>query len=618
MKRLQLLYLLMILFVAACNEDMPYDAPGIFNEYPKPVPTVMPGWGHDENYNYWNYYDYRSYTTIGFRVQIEYPNQNGQWCVYWSDRPKVGPENGTKIDLSDPFLGKRTEEIRLADLRPGTTYYYNVYYMDENGDTYCGEEQEQTTYGLSGYILLTGWTTSYNKAKVGIGIDNCDPNLTRCCMWMSDHQDCPMEEGTILANDTLKNLPWGDYYYSYTLTQEIEGMEMGKTYYLNGYMDCNGAVVAADNQQFTMCDLGVELYSSDWNDEITATAFTARWYVTWSGGKLPEEDLDFDYHMWVGTSPDVMNDPQARYLPKEQLQLAKEEYRWVVTIRFTDMEPATKYYIRGEVSCQGKNYLTREDSRRTNNELTVLEGQDKATIYLNDGRHFDVVLVKAGTFMMGATSEQEAYASDSEKPVHEVTITQDYYIATCETTSELYEGFCYGNQWSGQQPAADIDHQGMEYFCKRLSEEIGYKVDLPTEAEWEYAARGGHLAGEQTLFAGSNNYGEVAADRQKYYTHGPRAVGSKQPNVLGLYDMTGNVWEACRDKYEADYYSNSPSVDPENPNDNYTSIGYVVRGGSCMPGEEDSAGRVSSRAELRNDRWESSDPFVGFRIVIRP
>ena len=135
----------------------------------------------------------------------------------------------------------------------------------------------------------------------------------------------------------------------------------------------------------------------------------------------------------------------------------------------------------------------------------------------------------------------------------------------------------------------------MQEFIKKLNQKTGKNYRLPTEAEWEYAARGGVEAhGRASQYAGSNNIDEVAWYSGNSGSTPP--VGQKKANALGIYDMTGNVWEWCNDWYGGDYYENSPANNPKGP----ASGDYqVVRGGSCYFGPYDS--RITSRSRNHPD-----------------
>ena len=197
------------------------------------------------------------------------------------------------------------------------------------------------------------------------------------------------------------------------------------------------------------------------------------------------------------------------------------------------------------------------------------------TIRVKKGISIDMVRVEAGTFTMGATPEMKDPYED-EKPTHRVTLTNDYYMGKYEVTQALWQTVMGNNpsNFKGDNlPVEKVSWDDCQEFISKLNRITGKTFRLPTEAEWEYAARGGNKSrGYQ--YSGSNNLLDVAwfRDNSGSKTH---AVGTKQPNELGIYDMSGNVCEWCHDWYGA--YSSSSQVNPTGAN----SGSYrVIRGGS--------------------------------------
>ena len=216
------------------------------------------------------------------------------------------------------------------------------------------------------------------------------------------------------------------------------------------------------------------------------------------------------------------------------------------------------------------------DSIVTYNYDDVIEDEvgEKRTFTVN-GVSFKMIAVKGGTFTMGATSEQTGADSD-EAPTHKVTLS-DYYIGETEVTQELWQTVMGSNpssfQGDLQCPVDNVNWDKCQTFITKLNALTGETFSLPTEAEWEYAARGGNKAWEY-LYSGSNTIDDVAwyTSNSSSTTH---PVRTKQANELGLYDMSGNVSEWCADWYGS--YSSSAQTDPVGP----SSGSYrVLRGGS--------------------------------------
>ena len=180
-----------------------------------------------------------------------------------------------------------------------------------------------------------------------------------------------------------------------------------------------------------------------------------------------------------------------------------------------------------------------------------------------------MVFVEGGTFMMGS---EEGY--EDEMPVHQVTFS-DFFIGKYVVTQKEWQAIMGSNPSvikRGDLPVTNISWNEVQKFLTKLNAQTGKQYRLPTEAEWEYAARGGNKS-ERFEYAGSDDADEVAWYQDNCTQLQP--VGQKKPNELGLYDMSGNVWEWCQD-----WYNNySPSAQT-NPVGLGTGSGRVVRGGS--------------------------------------
>ena len=194
----------------------------------------------------------------------------------------------------------------------------------------------------------------------------------------------------------------------------------------------------------------------------------------------------------------------------------------------------------------------------------TVTNSNNISIPVKDGISIDMVRVEAGTFTMGATPEMEN-PLDDEKPAHQVTLTNDYYIGKYEVTQALWKAVMGNNpsySKGNNLPVERVSWDNCQKFISKLNRITGKTFRLPTEAEWEYAARGGNKSrGYQC--SGSSNLSDVAwyEDNSGNKTHN---VGSKQANELGIYDMSGNVHEWCQDWY--DKYSNSSKVNPTGAN----------------------------------------------------
>ena len=247
--------------------------------------------------------------------------------------------------------------------------------------------------------------------------------------------------------------------------------------------------------------------------------------------------------------------------------------------------------------------------RRLQAELSGIKDTDETPIEISVGKEtFRMVRVKGGVFTMGATAEQGDEAYPIESPAHSVLL-DNYCIGETVVTQGLWKAVMGSNpsRWKGDDlPVENVSWNDAQEFVKRLNHETGKSFRLPTEAEWEYAARGGSKS-QGYKYSGSYILDEVAwyEDNSGEKTH---PVREKKANELGLYDMSGNVWEWCQDwfgKYSGDAQSN-----PQGPT---SGSNRVLRGGSWYG----NAGccRVSFRIY---DTPSFHYDFVGFRLVMCP
>ena len=241
-----------------------------------------------------------------------------------------------------------------------------------------------------------------------------------------------------------------------------------------------------------------------------------------------------------------------------------------------------------------------------------------------------LIYIPAGSFMMGSSHSAAQLAVEydtkedwftDELPRHQVRISEGFWMGQTEVTQGQYESVMNAQPWSGKDyvqedannPAVHVSWDDAVAFCRKLTQQEGKTYRLPTEAEWEYACRAGtttrfgfgdsHSSLSDYAWCESNTY-EVG---QKY----AHSVGQKRPNLWGLDDMHGNVNEWCSDWYDIDYYSDSPSVDPNGPSSGVNLYpSRTVRGGSCC-----SLVRYLRCSDRTSWSPDSGAALVGFRIV---
>jgi formylglycine-generating enzyme required for sulfatase activity len=222
----------------------------------------------------------------------------------------------------------------------------------------------------------------------------------------------------------------------------------------------------------------------------------------------------------------------------------------------------------------------------------------------------EFVLIPAGSFMMGS-ADNDSEADDDEKPQHKVSISKSFYLGKFEVTQSQWEAVMGSNpsEFKGRSnPVANVSWDDAQEFIKRLNaNERHSRYRLPTEAEWEYAAR----AGSTSAYSFGDDTRQLVGyawylNNSKWKTW---PVGQMQPNARGLYDMHGNVWEWVQDWYDDEYYSRSPGTDPKGP----SSGSYrVYRGGGW--GDSTRNCRSAARQYAPDDRYSD----LGFRLALSP
>ncbi len=255
---------------------------------------------------------------------------------------------------------------------------------------------------------------------------------------------------------------------------------------------------------------------------------------------------------------------------------------------------------------EARRIAAEEKRKQIEEEKRQAEERGEFTI---KGVAFKMIRVEGGTFMMGA-NEGDSEAYDWEKPTHPVTLSS-YSIGETAVTQALWKAVM-GNNPSpsffkgADRPVVNVSWDDCQEFIRKLNEKTKWHFRLPTEAEWEFAARGGNKEKNNNYkYAGSNTIGDVAwyNGNSKNETH---RVAQKQPNELGLYDMSGNVWEWCQDRYGK--YSNNSQTNPTGPESGDCRVG---RGGSWFNNARNC--RTSFRDNLTPLR---RDDDLGLRLTL--
>ena len=266
-----------------------------------------------------------------------------------------------------------------------------------------------------------------------------------------------------------------------------------------------------------------------------------------------------------------------------------------------------------KVAVAAKSSNSASEAKETNMTAKADNGAALSTTDFNvNGAAFKMILVEAGTFTMGSDNRDVEF---SESPAHQVTLTKNYLMGETEVTEALWNAVMGKGGGSKTLPKTSVTWRDAHNFIAKLNtiaHEQGIiaadvNFHLPTEAQWEFAAKGGNLS-KGYLYAGSNDIDEVAVTRENSGSDAPIAVKTKKPNELGLYDMSGNAYEWVDDY--GGKYSAEEQVDPQNTTPSGT---YVKRGGSNYHGFNRESYLFTTTGRYF---YGSTDWTIGFRICL--
>lgn len=282
---------------------------------------------------------------------------------------------------------------------------------------------------------------------------------------------------------------------------------------------------------------------------------------------------------------------------ERQLEQAYSYFSAISTIKVTSYESNEIVINIEDLKAKQKKVYSVESTNKDQNDGGL-------SFTVNDV-NFKMIAVEGETFSMGATKEQKPWALWDEEPVRTVTL-DDYYIGETEVSQTLWVAVMGTNPSKykgGDLPVENVSYEQALTFISLLNQKTGEEFRLPTEAEWEFAARGGKES-KGFIYSGSNAPDEVAHFEKSGETVPPM---TKKANELGIYDMSGNVWEWCSDWYGE--YDKGSYNSPDGP----TNGDFRVNRGGCV-----SSAKQSCRVSARHYNHPQDKYMLGVRLVLKP
>ena len=393
-----------------------------------------------------------------------------------------------------------------------------------------GEYSAMLPYGTHTYKVEAGGYISKSGSFTVSSGDMTPISVSLLSAMASVSITCPTPAVSLYVDKkAVGNSPW-----SGSLKEGMHLLEARKS----GYRSQQKTIQLAQQQKLDVT-FG-ELVAIQGNLSVNYKPFGADVYV--DGKKL-------------GQSPRVFN---GLLVGNHQVEVRKDGY--ATDRKSVSISEGQTASITGTLASNAVASSSSNTSGYSSGSSSMASGSNTISIPVKNGISIEMVKVEAGTFMMGATSEMKDPSSD-EKPLHQVTLTNDYYMGKYEVTQALWRAVMGSNpsKYKGDNlPVEKVSWNDCQKFISKLNKMTGRKFRLPTEAEWEYAARGGKRSrGYQ--YSGNSNISNVA-----WYDGNsgskPHPVGTKQANELGIYDMSGNVYEWCLDWYGS--YSSSSQTNP--------------------------------------------------------
>ena len=477
--------------------------------------------------------------------------------------------NNQLIPNQSPVKGNNNTFVtyNVSSLRPATTYYYRLFAVNAVDGTYSNDTSF-TTHVSVPQLTTTDISDIKDSTAVSGGNITYDAGsavTSRGVCW------------SINSNPTISDSKTIDSSGSGSFISNISGLIPNTNYYLRAY--ATNAIGTAYGSEISFKTIDLATLTTANMSSIGASIAISGGNITSDGGSA----VTFRGVCWSTSHNPTISDSKT----------TDSSGIGSFISNLSGLLPLTTYYVRA--------YATNAIGTAYGSEIS----------FTTTDYDVDLVFLEGDTFIMGCTADKEPNCYDWEKPSHQVTLS-NFYIGKYEVTQKhwidvmgsnpSYFVGCY------DCPVENVSWHEIQVFIAKLNELTGKIYRLPTEAEWEYAAKGGNQSNGYE-YSGSDNINDVAwwgdGDNSSQKTN---VVGQKLANELGIYDMTGNVWEWVNDWSEN--YTINDKINPTGPISGFL---RVFRGGSWL--NEPQSCRPSNRNFFTPDGKGS---YLGFRLAISP
>lgn len=508
-------------------------------------------------------------------------------CWATTANPTLSAQSAVSAETGNTF------KVRMTGLNTQTTYHVRAYVKTQKGEVYFGNNMSfQTTHEI---VLPTVANTQI--AEIGVSKATLSSAVTDNGKGkISDVGFCY----SLNSNPTTADNKVSCGAATGTFGKTVTGLQQNTTYHVRAYATNEAGTAYSSDVTFTTLEVTEPTLSSVTVSSISNTSAQLDAKVSSTGnGTLIDAGFVYSTTHYPTTSD-------------KKLSCGKTT---TLSSKATGLTPETTYYVRAYATNEkGTSYSSEKEFKTAK---TAINPYTTLTIETSYGSTtLDMAKVDGGTFKMGAqstSSSQDNYdknAYNDEKPVHQVTVSS-FYMSKSQVTQYLwyvvmgsYPNISSAYGLGEDYPVYNVSYTQCLQFINKLNNITGKTFRIPTEAEWEFAARGGNN-NEGTTYSGNNTIGTVAwySQNASGKTH---SVAQKQANELNLYDMSGNLWEWC-----SDWYGNYSSASQTNPTGPASGNSRVIRGGGYSDNAADC--RVSVRSSATPGTGYTT---IGLRLVM--